>query len=422
MRQRARWRAARAVLPLLLALLAALPARAARARPAQSGQPAIAVACATDTRLLAFALDDTGAPLPPPGANATLDTGNPRLAATCQALVTLPGAADPLAVPPGSILYTVAGPGIAVESGTTSYEAACGCAGTLQADGSALAPAAGAVHIAIAPGAPLPQGPAPGAITLTAAYRSADGALEATATAAIDLAPPLVRLQLDARLESAPSGAPGTIRLTLRLQQAVPAGCVALGNNLVCADPAGAAVAGAEPGTLTLTTTLGAFASGERTLVLTCGAPPATPPVAPPPGVERPYPLACADDLAVAVDLNGRAGEATLAAAFRGFYTGAAASASTTVTVPPSPPSYPLRPGCTDVQAPIELPPAAPVALVAESVTPPEAVVAIWRRDRDGRWQLGYARDPAAPLDFATVDPGAPLTICVDRAAGYPLH
>jgi len=62
------------------------------------------------------------------------------------------------------------------------------------------------------------------------------------------------------------------------------------------------------------------------------------------------------------------------------------------------------------------------VVLVAESMTPPEAVVAIWRRAPDGRWQLGYARDAAAPRDFATVDPGDPLTVCVDAPASYPLR
>src|SRR5579883_3296266 len=117
---------ARAALLALLLAMALPPARPLRAWPAQPAQPALALACAADTRPLAFALDATGAPLPPAGPNAALDTGNSRLAVTCSALVTLPGAADPLAAPPGSILYTISGPGIAVESGTATYTVACG--------------------------------------------------------------------------------------------------------------------------------------------------------------------------------------------------------------------------------------------------------------------------------------------------------
>lgn len=425
-RHPARLLARAALLPAALALLLAMalpPARPLRARPAQPAQPAIAVACAADTRPLAFALDATGAPLPPAGPNAALDTGNSRLAVTCSALVTLPGAADPLAAPPGSILYTISGPGIAVESGTATYTVACGCAGTPRADGSALPPPEATLHVAIAPGAPLPQAPAPGAITLAATYGSADGALTATAAAAIDLAPPVVRLQLTPHLQNGPDGAPAEIRLAIRVQQALPANCATLAAYLVCARPiSDDAEDGAEPGILTLSTTLGTFANGGRMLRITCGVAPATPPVAPLPGVVHPYPLACEGEQTVTIVLAGRAGDVRLSASFQGFYTGATAAAGAELTVPPLPPAYPLQPGCTAVQAPIELPPAAPVALVAESVTPPEAVVAIWRRGRDGRWQLGYARDAAAPRDFQTVDPGDPLTVCVDAPASYPLR
>ena len=63
------------------------------------------------------------------------------------------------------------------------------------------------------------------------------------------------------------------------------------------------------------------------------------------------------------------------------------------------------------------------MSLVAESVTPPSAVAGIWRRAAaTGAWEAGYLRDPQAPVQFTTVNPGDPLLICVDAQARYPVQ
>ena len=81
----------------------------------------------------------------------------------------------------------------------------------------------------------------------------------------------------------------------------------------------------------------------------------------------------------------------TLTVAFTGAVTGATAAGSAMVTIAPRPPTFPLAGGCTSVLVPAAFPADGPVALLAESVTPPTAVTGIWRRnDATARWDNTY--------------------------------
>jgi hypothetical protein len=418
-------RAAAVGVLLVAALWLGLPA--AHALRAQPVGPQLAVGCTLDGSAPAFALLPTdGAPAlqPPDLANAALDTGQPRLAVTCRAVVEDPDAADPFAPRPGVVAFTLAGPAVFVESGGATTTVACGCATSVSDDGSTVsAPPELTVHVAQQPGAPLPAGRLAQAITLSARFQPNDGSPGAAASALLDLAPPTLRLELGAQPLLDRNGSYATVLLTLNIAQLAPDGCVLIdgGPYESCAQPVSQnEAAGAEPGSASFSTTLGAFANDAQQLREDCGELPAGPPLTPLPGVEQPYPLSC-EILTASVALRGHVGDASFGASFRGAYTGATASARISITVPPEPPSFRLPPGCTQVSAPLELPADAPVSLIAESVTPPAAVTAIWRPVGDG-WQLGYERDLAAPLDFATVTPGEVLFVCVDVLAGYPLH
>lgn len=422
----------RGVALLLLGVLLAIAIGGAAPAGAQQSAPLAALACASDGSSVQFPLSATaGGPLLLGAAtvpNAQLSSGEPRVAVACQAVFEAPAAPDPFVLSTGTITFSVSGPGIITETSGQTFVVPCGaggCPGADAAAGSATADPSLIVHVAQQPGSFIPLGGQPAAITVSATYQPADGSAGAAATAAIDLVPAAIRMEFGAQPQRSRTGAYDSVQLTVQLFSLLPDGCALLGTGqfITCTDPVSQSTQpGVEPGTVTLTTTLGTFANGAQQMQLGCGVPPSSLPLVPEAGVAQPYPLAC-QSMTVNVELAGRAGTAAFTAAFVGLYTGAQAGTQAQTTIAPEPPSYRLVPGCTQVEAPLELPASAPAQVVAESVTPPDAVVSIWRMDAaSGVWQAGYARDPAMPLNFTTVTPGETLFVCVDALASYPLH
>ncbi len=430
-------------LGLLLCLL--LP-RTAAATARQSAAPVAALACDAHQPSLGFALQSDGAGgtvvQPPDGPNAALDVGLSRLAVACQAVFAAPDAAGAGAfdLPAGTVTFTIAGPGLFVESNAQSEIVACGsaarnlpCTAALPAgDATVTGTAALTVHVVVQPLAVLPPLPAVGAIGVTAVYQEdpALGGESATASAAIDLAPP--RYAATAAVDRAvvTSGVNAGAVITVQLRHPLPEGCSPLGASiyLFCTgESLQPGDAGAEPGTVALTTDLGLFPNGESTITAACDAGGGAAPVAggqasltaPAPGVDAPFRYTCTE-VRVRLAAAGFAGEATVTALFTGALTGASAQSSATLTIAPGPATLQLIGGCTPAQAPASLPAAAPIDELVGSISPASAVVAVWRHDPDGGWQALYLRG-GGPVDGATVEPGEPLFICVDGVAQYPL-
>jgi hypothetical protein len=427
-------------LGLLLWLLLPWSATAA---PRQGATPAAALACDAHQPSLSFALQSDGGGTvlqPPDSSNAALEVGLSRLAVACQAVFVAPDAAGAAVfdLPAGTVTFTVSGPGMLVENNARSLTVACGsaaqnlaCTGALPAgDAGVTGTAALTVHVAVLPLATLPPLPAPGAVGVTAVYQEdpALGGAGATASAAIDLAPPRYAATASVDRTVVTGGTNASAVVTVQLYHPLLEGCAPLsvGLYLFCSgESLQPGDAGAEPGTVTLTTTLGLFPNGESTIAAACDAGEGQSPggqpalTAPPPGVDAPFRYTCTD-VRVRLAAAGFAGEATVTAQFTGAITGATAQSSVTVTIAPGPATLQLIGGCTPAQAPSGLPAAAPIDELVGSITPSSAVVAVWRHDPDTGWQALYLRG-GGPVDGATVDPGEPLYICVDALAQYPL-
>lgn len=439
---RARFALAAAGFGLLLCLL--LP-RTAAAAARQGAVPAAGLACDAHQPSLGFTLqtDSAGgtAVQPPAATDAALDVGLPRLAVACQAVFLAPDAADAGAfdLPAGTVTFTISGPGLFVESNARSVSVACGsavqnlpCTGALPAgDATVSGTAALTVHVVVQPLAVLPPLPAPAAITVGAVYQ-ADPALgggRAAASAAIDLAPPHYAASASVDRAVVTSGVNAGAVITVQLRHALPEGCSPLGAGvfLFCTgESLQPGDAGAEPGTVTLTTDLGRFPNGENTITAVCdtggaGVTAGEQPLltAPQPGLDAPFRYTCTS-AAVRLAAAGFAGEATVTALFTGALSGATAQSSVTLTIAPGPATLQLIGGCTPVQAPASLPAGAPIDDLVGSISPASAVVAVWRHDAAAGWQALYLRG-GGPVDGATADPGEPLYVCVDALAQYPL-
>lgn len=438
-------RATRLAVAMLGLLLWLLVPRAAAAAPRQAATPSAALACDAHQPGLSFSRqsDSNGEPVvqPPAGPNAALDVGLSRLAVTCQAVVSAPGAgATPFDLPAGFVTFTLSGPGLIVESGSQSVTLACGsaaqnrpCTGALPSgDTGVTATAALTVHVVILPLAALPPLPAAGAIGVSVAYQEdpALGDAGATANAAIDLAPP--RYAANARVDRAvvSSGVNAGVVVSVQLRHALPAGCAPLGGGvyLFCTGTSlQPGDLGAEPGTVSLRTDLGLFPNGASTITAACDAggageaageaQPAL--TAPAPGADAPFRYTCTE-VGVRLAAAGFAGEATIAMKYTGAITGATAQASVTVTIAPGPATLQLLGGCTPAQAPGSLPTAAPIDDLVGSINPSGAVVSIWRNAAGDGWQALYLRG-GGPVDGETVEPGEPVFVCVDALAQYPL-
>ncbi|HLZ73060.1 MAG TPA: hypothetical protein VKV26_24415 [Dehalococcoidia bacterium] len=423
-----------------VALLAGtLDAGLAAGAPAQPAPFAAALACDAHNPAISFPLQGDGADTPllpaPSGPNAALDTGLPRMAVLCQAVLQAPASGAAFSLPAGSVSFSVSGPGLIVESAAQLATLPCGsaaqgiaCTGAATSGDAAVTGLPGlAVHIVLLSRAALPPLPAPGAISVQARYAEDPslGDASATAQAAIDLAPPSYALLASADQPLISSGPNAGVVITARLRHALPENCAALGDGpyLFCrGESLQPGDAGAEAGTVRFSTDLGVFANGESAIDADCGAGAGAPPlVAPAPGFDALVPYDC-NGANVRLSAAGFAGEATISAAFTGAVTGATAQATLSVTIAPRPATLPLAGGCTAVLAPAGLPSHAPVTDLVGSISPAGAVVAIWRQDTSsGGWLALYLRGGRAPVDDATVEPGQAISVCVDALAQYPL-
>lgn len=414
------------MVPLLAICVPMVAMRATVVAQVQTVGPLVVVACTSDGSTVAFPLLQGTPPIvrEPMSADAVLDMGEPARAVACQAVVENTGAADPFKDDTGTLTLAVNGPAQIVENGFQVAMVDCGCGGVVGDGATVTALPSLTFHVAQQPGTPLPSGPTPGAIHVIASFQPADGSAGAVGSAAIDLVPPVVHLNLSAQPVMSVNGDYGTVQLTLHIERVLPADCSPIDDAafIVCALPVSSIEeAGAEAGMVAFSTSLGTFANGAQQFQALCGEQPVITPTVPYPGLPSPGTQGC-DTLTVSIALQGHAGDATFTADYSGAYTGAHATARVTVPIAPLPPSYRLLPGCTQVSAPLELPASAPVRLIAESVTPPDAVTGIWRLGAEGVWQLGYAPDANTPVDFTIVSPGDSLFICVDLLADYPLH
>jgi hypothetical protein len=395
-----------------------------------------AIACDARGQPIDFALVQSvvgDEPLSAALPNATLDILHPRLAVTCQAVFEdAHAAANPFALPAGRVTFTVAGPGLIVESGGQTYTTTCGdqdtpgrCMGAVVAgqlpDTLVRAAEELTVHVALLSAPPPAPPPAPAAIVVTASYQPDDASDAISVSTLIDLVPPTYRLSLSANRNVIGSASTEPVLVTAHLWRQIADACLSIagGPFLVCQQlglEAGAG--GAEPGRVVFTTSHGAFVNLDQRIEAPCidqqpavlGA-----------GEDGAYPLGCTS-VSAKLTPFGASGDALVTATFTGLVTGATASDQIPLTITPEPATFPLRDGCTVLRVPTGVPVDSPVEVVVDSVTPSRSVYAVWRRnERSGTWEAGYLRGGDAALDAVRVSPGDQVAICVDALATFPL-
>jgi hypothetical protein len=407
--------------------------RMAREQGPNLGSLQMALACVNRRVPPPFpVLPDSGDGAPglsaPDVAPAALDVGDSRVAVTCQAAIGDFSADSPFALGAGALTFTVDGPGLIVESGSSTYTVDCGgsdgtCVGGVllgPGSGGAVGPDALRFHVALQPGAALGAADFEAGITVSARFEGVEGET-AGASGSVAVTRPAYRVQLASDHDVIADPSDRSAVVTARLVHVAHLECSPVGSGpfTVC-DASGAELVlpGAEPGAVTFSTTFGVFPNGQRSIDAPCGLRPSEEAL-PEPDHERGFPLSCTT-AAVRFNALDRAGDAVITATYTGGYTGATAGASLSVTVAPGPALIPLSPGCTAVSLPKAFPADAPLSLVAETVAPSDAVVSIWIEQAEG-WLLGYARDSVAPLDVPVANPGDRVTICVGSDARFPL-
>ncbi|MHB8576390.1 MAG: hypothetical protein ACYDCQ_13775, partial [Dehalococcoidia bacterium] len=186
---------------------------------------------------------------------------------------------------------------------------------------------------------------------------------------------------------------------------------------------------GAEPGVVTFSTTAGIFglpgsatASADQIASVHCGAVPGSAPIILAPFIGQPFNFTLTACQTVTVTLfgGGAAGTAIVTAVFVGDFTGATATAGTTVALGASAPTVALSRGCKEVITGPTTPLAATATQVVALVSPSSAVVSIWQFNNSlHAFQALYFSTAGAPTDIASVGPNQSIFICVSGAATF---
>jgi hypothetical protein len=175
---------------------------------------------------------------------------------------------------------------------------------------------------------------------------------------------------------------------------------------------------GAEPGTVTFTTSLGYFGTSAgtttaspyagQTVSAQCGALPNQAPnlLTPQFGIGGSYSLTSCQAVTVTLLSGGSVGTADVVASFIGQLTGSTTQASTTVNISPTPASTALTRGCNEVV--INAGAGLTQAQVLALASPSSVVVSIWQFNNSlHAFQALYFNTAGAPTDISSVGGGS---------------
>jgi hypothetical protein len=389
---------------------------------------------------------------------------------------------NPLTVPDGTITYTVTGNNLAIitlnnttvatvqcQGGTTPIE---GCVGGIVSGTTSTTPVlpttfpatvspnpSNIIFVALNSGVSFALfGAQSPTVVLTATYNEDPtlGNLTASATTTIGFISPAYQIALAVGTPNIVAGAPGYISttgsttvggsttITATLFHFAGSYCVPLTNYPTGIQVSGTAVPflicgttntllnttpglattplflapGAEPGTITFTTSLGYFSTvtgtttaspyAGQTVTVQCGSLPAQTPTLLTPlfSIGAGYSLTSCQSVTVTLLGGGSVGTATVIANYIGQLTGSTAQSSTTVNLTPTPASSSLTRGCNEVV--INAGNGLTAAQVLALANPTSNVVSIWQFNNSlHAFQALYFNTTGAPTDISSVGGGS---------------